>query len=90
MRMSVKMKVVVIFLAVAAIFHFSFGLWRVFHPKPGIRELGWTNPSAPGAAMIILGLFCGVVFFVAMYESRRDWRVSGGRASESKKPRAKR
>lgn len=74
--MNLGRKAVLVLMAAIAIYHLLFGLWRVFHPEPGIRELGWTNPSAPGAMMIILGVFYGVVFFVATFvwlkEGRED------------------
>lgn len=72
-EMSGKMKTAVVFLAAAAVFHLFWGAYKVFHPVSNIRELGWTNPAAPGAIMIILGLFyCAVLFIVVSVGRGRE------------------
>lgn len=59
------------FSAVVAVFFLSYGAYRILHPVPGIKELDWTNPSAPGAILMLFGAVWGVIFLCFIYLVRK-------------------
>lgn len=49
----------------------GLGIYRIWHPVPGITELGWTRPWAPGLCILILGML-GTCLGALVFWSQRD------------------